>query len=123
MPRARRRSAANRVVPLPCPGVEASTTLLHPGRKRASDLAKMDPSRPGASRSWYKAHGLGNDYLVVEDGGDWPLSVEAIQRVCDRTHGVGSDGIVVLLSGGGGWRIRIFNPDGSEAERSGNGLR
>jgi diaminopimelate epimerase len=98
-------------------------------------LAKLQQTRPGAARSWYKAHGLGNDYLVVEEGPDWALDPRAIERVCDRTHGLGSDGIVLLEAGARGqagagerasaapFRIRIFNPDGSEAERSGNGLR
>lgn len=86
---------------------------------------RFDPRRPTASPAFYKAHGLGNDYLVVEEGGGWRLDPEAVERVCHRTLGVGSDGIVVLLAptGAGPFRLRMFNPDGSEFERSGNGLR
>ena len=87
----------------------------------------MDPEarRPAAAAGFYKAHGLGNDYLVFEEGDDWPLTNAAVQRVCDRFRGPGGDGIVLLLRGepGATPRLRMFNPDGSEFERSGNGLR
>ncbi len=85
------------------------------------------------SGDFYRAHGLGNDYLVfglapVEgpEGEGWVLTPEAVRRVCHRWEGVGSDGIVVLLDdapGDGVFPLRMFNPDGSEFERSGNGLR
>lgn len=85
--------------------------------------------------SYFRAHGLGNDYLVFEasdagvelqDGGVWLATPGAIQEVCRRNWGVGSDGIVVLLERAphdGVFPLRMFNPDGSEFERSGNGLR
>ncbi len=81
-------------------------------------------SRPRGAARFYRAHGLGNDYLVFEAGTAWDLSEEGVRRVCHRWEGVGSDGIV-FLSGvdSSGLKARIFNPDGSEAERSGNGLR
>lgn len=81
--------------------------------------------RPRAGRSYYKAHGLGNDYLVFEEGDAWPLTEGAVSRVCHRWEGVGGDGVVLLLSdrSDGVFRLRMFNPDGSEFERSGNGLR
>jgi diaminopimelate epimerase len=72
-----------------------------------------------------KGHGLGNDYLVL-DRRDLPgeLSARAIQRICDRNRGVGSDGILLrVASARADFGLRIFNPDGSEAEKSGNGLR
>jgi len=72
-----------------------------------------------------KGHGLGNDYLVL-DRRDLPgeLSARAIQRICDRNRGVGSDGILLrVASVRADFGLRIFNPDGSEAEKSGNGLR
>ena len=80
-------------------------------------------TRPRLSRGFYKAHGLSNDYLVFEEGDDWTATPAAIRAVCDRFSGVGSDGIVVLLSGAGRPSLRMFNPDGGEFERSGNGLR
>jgi diaminopimelate epimerase len=72
-----------------------------------------------------KGHGLGNDYivLVASDLGH-ELSRRAIERVCDRNWGVGSDGVLLLVpSTQADFGLRIFNPDGSEAEKSGNGLR
>ncbi len=80
--------------------------------------------RPRAEARFFKGHGLGNDYIVVEAGDAWPLTEHAIQAVCDRSRGPGSDGLVVLLSPQGPpYGLRMFNPDGSEFERSGNGLR
>jgi diaminopimelate epimerase len=72
-----------------------------------------------------KGHGLGNDYLVIDERDlPGPLSARAITKICDRHHGVGSDGILVRVSSGrADFGLRIFNPDGSEAEKSGNGLR
>jgi diaminopimelate epimerase len=72
-----------------------------------------------------KGHGLGNDYLVFTQGDlGRELTPRAIQRICDRNWGVGSDGILLLVpSARADFGLRIFNPDGSEAEKSGNGLR
>lgn len=83
------------------------------------------PPPPRAGASFFKAHGLGNDYLVFEEGEAWLASAREVVRVCDPHRGVGSDGIVVLLSDRSEdvFRARMFNPDGSEFERSGNGLR
>jgi diaminopimelate epimerase len=79
---------------------------------------------PGAGRRYFKAHGLGNDYLVFTSGTAWTLHPAAVQAVCHRWEGVGSDGIVLELPPVGAVRrLRMFNPDGSEFERSGNGLR
>ena len=72
-----------------------------------------------------KGHGLGNDYLVMEQADlPVPLSAIAIMKICDRNWGVGSDGILLMVpSARADFGVRIFNPDGSEAEKSGNGLR
>jgi diaminopimelate epimerase len=73
-----------------------------------------------------KGHGLGNDYIVL-DGRDLssPLTEKQIVRICDRNWGVGSDGILLKVPAwaGADFGLRILNPDGSEAEKSGNGLR
>jgi diaminopimelate epimerase len=74
---------------------------------------------------YIRSHALGNDYLVV-DPRTWSvrLTPERIRDVCDRHRGVGSDGILTLeRSRRADAGLRIFNPDGSEAEKSGNGLR
>lgn len=78
---------------------------------------------PRAGFTAFKAHGLGNDYLVVDEGDHWSLTPEMVTRVCHRTRGAGSDGIVWVAGGGPPFQMRGFNPDGSEFERSGNGLR
>ncbi len=73
-----------------------------------------------------KYHGLGNDYLVVNPADlAAPLTVEHIRLVCDRHYGAGSDGILLgpLPTAQADFALRIYNPDGSEAEKSGNGLR
>jgi diaminopimelate epimerase len=73
-----------------------------------------------------KYHGLGNDYIVIDPADlDGPLALEQIRRVCDRHYGAGSDGILLgpLPTDQADFALRIYNPDGSEAEKSGNGLR
>jgi diaminopimelate epimerase len=72
-----------------------------------------------------KYQALGNDYIVVDPKNcDIPMTEENIRLLCDRHFGVGSDGILYgPLDKKDSFRLRIFNPDGSEAEKSGNGLR
>ncbi|WP_372791456.1 diaminopimelate epimerase [Paraconexibacter sp.] len=74
-----------------------------------------------------KWQALGNDYVIVEHAAlPWPLTPERVRRLCDRHTGIGADGILELSPAdepGFVARLRIFNPDGSEAELSGNGAR
>ncbi len=77
---------------------------------------------------FHKYHALGNDYLVMDpaDHPDLPAPTEAqIRVICHRHFGPGSDGILwgPLRTAKAQFGLRIFNPDGSEAEKSGNGLR
>ncbi|MBS3947009.1 MAG: diaminopimelate epimerase [Dethiobacter sp.] len=72
-----------------------------------------------------KMHGLGNDFIFIEDFGlrlkDFP---ELARRLCHRHFGVGADGMVLLQRGEKtAFKMRIFNADGSEAEMCGNALR
>ena len=100
------------------------------------DSADLDPCTAAflpAGRRFYKYDALGNDYIVL-DPADWPAppAAEAIRRICDRHYGVGSDGILwgpipiepafpqTIVPA---FALRLFNPDGSEFEKSGNGLR
>lgn len=70
-----------------------------------------------------KGVALGNDYIVIDAVMlDRPLSTAAVQRICDRHRGAGSDGIL-LADLERDIALRIINPDGTEAEKSGNGLR
>jgi diaminopimelate epimerase len=72
-----------------------------------------------------KWHGLGNDYLLVERAElPVPLTPERVKRICDYHFGVGSDGIIEVVSADGDQaEVLIWNPDGSTAELSGNGTR
>jgi len=74
-----------------------------------------------------KMHGLGNDYVVIDDR-QRRIAQRRLPRLAremsDRHFGIGSDGIILVLpSTAADFRMRIFNPDGSEAEMCGNGVR
>lgn len=71
-------------------------------------------------RLW-KYEALGNDYLVVDAGTAAEAALAVVRAICDRHRGVGSDGLLIVDPAGLG--VRIINPDASEAEKSGNGLR
>ncbi|MDE3066765.1 MAG: diaminopimelate epimerase [Verrucomicrobiota bacterium] len=76
--------------------------------------------------SFAKYHALGNDYLVINPKDlPAPLTPEQVKLICHRHYGIGSDGILLGPSPSkkAKFALRIFNPDGSEAEKSGNGLR
>jgi diaminopimelate epimerase len=74
-----------------------------------------------------KWQALGNDYIIVErDALPFALTAARVQRMCDTHLGIGGDGVLELSppdADGFVARLRIFNPDGSEAELSGNGAR
>jgi diaminopimelate epimerase len=74
-----------------------------------------------------KWQALGNDYLIVEAASlPWELTAGRVRRLCDPHFGVGSDGVLLLSRSEDPAyvaELRIFNPDGSEAELSGNGAR
>jgi len=79
----------------------------------------------GTVPHYVKSHGLGNDYIVI-DPAQVPFAItpDAVRLICDRHLGVGSDGILMVAPGNSAdFGVRIFNPDGSEAEKSGNGAR
>jgi diaminopimelate epimerase len=75
--------------------------------------------------SFVKMHGLGNEYIVLDSTNiDFKLTIQAIKRLCNIHFGIGSDGIVMKVpSAKADFGFRVYNPDGSEAEKSGNGLR
>ena len=76
-----------------------------------------------------KYHALGNDYLVSTsehpDFSKNQLTSEQVRKICPRNFGLGSDGILVggKDDSGNCFTLKIYNPDGSTAEKSGNGLR
>lgn len=75
--------------------------------------------------NFYKYHGLGNDYIVIDpENFDVPLTPGRIKLICHRNFGIGSDGILNgPIFDGDKIKLKIYNPDGSEAEKSGNGVR
>ena len=77
------------------------------------------------SNEFFKGHGLGNEYIVLDPAElTFQLTPERIAWICDRRKGIGSDGVLTLQdSNSADFGLRIWNPDGSEAETSGNGLR
>ncbi len=71
-----------------------------------------------------KWHGLGNAYLLVEQPGAGAITPARVRRLCDVDRGLGSDGLLEIASRDGARaEIVIWNPDGSIAEMSGNGMR
>jgi len=74
---------------------------------------------------FHKYHGLGNDYIVIDPRETTiALDESTIKLICHRNYGIGSDGILYGPEiKDNTFKLRIFNPDGSEAEKSGNGLR
>ena len=72
-----------------------------------------------------KSHGLGNDYFVLNEAElTFGLNEKNIRLLCDVHYGIGSDGILLkVASSKADFGLKIYNPDGSEAEKSGNGLR
>ena len=74
---------------------------------------------------FHKYHGLGNDYIVIDPRETTiVLDESTIKLICHRNYGIGSDGILYGPEiKDNTFKLRIFNPDGSEAEKSGNGLR
>src|SRR5262249_6565541 len=100
------------------------------GRDRASPRVGRGyfaHERGGSHVRFEKWQALGNDYLIVEAQElRWGRNADRIRRICDRHFGVGSDGILLLSAPERAEHVaelRIFNPDGSEAELSGNGAR
>ncbi len=80
-----------------------------------------------AMTTFWKMHGLGNDYVVIDnrDGKIAENRAAAFaKRLCERRFGVGADGLLLVYSSqNADARMRIFNADGSEAEMCGNGIR
>lgn len=77
------------------------------------------------SNFFIKSHGLGNEYIILDSRNiDFKLTRNAIRRLCNVHFGIGSDGVLLKVdSTHADFGLKIFNPDGSEAEKSGNGLR
>jgi diaminopimelate epimerase len=81
--------------------------------------------RRSGMNNFVRSHGLGNDYVVLDQANiSFELTPESIKLICHRNYGIGSDGILLLVkSTKADFGLAIFNPDGTPAEKSGNGLR
>ncbi|MCX5934574.1 MAG: diaminopimelate epimerase [Pseudanabaena sp. LacPavin_0818_WC45_MAG_42_6] len=78
------------------------------------------------SIAFSKYHGLGNDFILIDNrhSAEPILTSEQAVKWCDRNFGIGADGVIFLLTEANGeHRMRIFNSDGSEPEMCGNGIR
>ena len=85
--------------------------------------ARAPPEGPAPLMRVAKAHGLGNDFLLVPEA-EAPADPAAwARRICERHIGMGADGVLLYADEGGGVRMRLINADGGEAEISANGLR
>lgn len=74
---------------------------------------------------YYKYHALGNDYLIIDPQKTYiKLTPEIVRMICHRNLGIGADGLLFgPIFEDGIIHLQIFNSDGSEAEKSGNGIR
>lgn len=77
---------------------------------------------------YIKCHGSGNDFIMIDGVAQADrlsgIDLAALARTaCDRSNGIGSDGVLLLVSSADGYGMRMFNPDGSEAGMCGNGIR
>ncbi len=112
--------------------LEEGAVRLIQARETLEDLLRRErwpgpglDDRPGHI-PYAKYQALGNDYLVVDPAAlAGELSPAQIRRLCDRHYGVGADGLLLgpFDDPTCDFRLRLFNPDGSEFEKSGNGLR
>lgn len=99
-------------------------------RESYADLVGRDLALHGAAaaaRRFARYEALGNDYVVL-DPIDWPAppAAEVVRRLCDRRRGIGADGVLwgpARAAADGPFAVRLYNPDGGEFEKSGNGLR
>jgi diaminopimelate epimerase len=98
---------------------------LVPDRLPTSVKTLCSPAEMG-KMNYSKYQALGNDYIVINPADlKHEINRDMIRLICHRNYGVGSDGILLgpLPSQSSDFGLRIFNPDGSETEKSGNGLR
>src|SRR5271157_3683859 len=77
------------------------------------------------TNGFVKSHGLGNEYIVFDSSSiTFSINEKSIKKLCNIHFGIGSDGILLLTpSQKADFGFHIYNPDASEAEKSGNGLR
>lgn len=96
-------------------------------QEKSSHAASFLDRRERNSLHFVKYHGLGNDFILVDnrDSTEPKITPEQAVKLCDRNFGIGADGVIFALPGinGTDYTMRIFNSDGSEPEMCGNGIR
>lgn len=111
------------------PGENFNDNIVIPAKIRNKFLGTFSPnisiSRHMETNFFVKSHGLGNEYIVLDQSTlDFELTRERTVQLCNIHVGIGSDGILLKVpADDADFGLRILNPDGSEAEKSGNGLR
>jgi len=96
----------------------------HHHRAPKWETTSMQRRAPSSLVTFVKAHGAGNDFLVISKEDAAGLSRERVIALCDRHRGIGADGILVVGKGGEtDLDMTLYNADGSIAEMSGNGIR
>jgi len=108
---ARKKKQLRKKIKMPRRSPAAEKKILEPVRKRRFEFTKMVAS--------------GNDFIIFDNRrSNLKNGAEIASRLCSRTEGVGADGLIfVEQSKRADFKMRIFNPDGSEAEMCGNGIR
>ncbi|KAK3407049.1 hypothetical protein EUGRSUZ_K03171 [Eucalyptus grandis] len=95
--------------------------------ERSSPPSSFLDRRESGFLHFVKYHGLGNDFILVDnrDSSEPRVTPEQAAKLCDRNFGIGADGVIFAMPGinGTDYTMRIFNSDGSEPEMCGNGVR
>ncbi|KAK3226448.1 hypothetical protein Dsin_006310 [Dipteronia sinensis] len=106
--------------------VSASSSMKIEATESSSRTSFLDRRESGFLH-FVKYHGLGNDFILVDnrDSSEPKVSPEHAVKLCDRNFGIGADGVIFAMPGinGTDYAMRIFNSDGSEPEMCGNGVR
>ncbi|KAH0912008.1 hypothetical protein HID58_035329 [Brassica napus] len=107
--------------------VSASSSVDVVTAEKISPASFLDKRETGGVLHFVKYHGLGNDFILVDnrDSSEPKITQEQAAKLCDRNFGVGADGVIFAMPGVNGtdYTMRIFNSDGSEPEMCGNGVR
>ncbi|CAI0471717.1 unnamed protein product [Linum tenue] len=104
----------------------SATSMSIQAPQQTSSTSFLDRRESGVLH-FVKYHGLGNDFILVDNRGSTEprISPEQAKKLCDRNFGIGADGVIFALPGTNDtdYTMRIFNSDGSEPEMCGNGVR
>lgn len=127
------KSNSLRLVPATCTNpnpsfrISSMSSGLQSPPDTISQLSLLDRRESAASLHFVKYHGLGNDFILVDnrDCVEPKITPEQAIKLCDRNFGIGADGVIFVLPGFNdtNYTMRIFNSDGSEPEMCGNGVR